>query len=140
MAACTQNNSSKVTESKIDGRTGTVDTLCFARYSGLKNQDTAFVKLIIHGDKVSGNFSNIPYEKDSRIGTVTGVKSGSLIKGIWHYQQEGMHDSIAFEFKLEEHKLLQKTTSYNLNTGQEILTDTAGYDIEFSKGDCPSVN
>lgn len=140
LASCTQSNNPKTIAPDGNEESETIGTLCFNRYSGLKNQDTAFVKLVIDGDSVSGHFSNIPYEKDSRVGTIAGVKSGNLIKGIWSYQQEGMSDSIAFEFKLQDSILLQKETTYDLNTGREILLDTSGFTVEFVRVDCQTVN
>lgn len=140
LAGCTQSNNPKTNEFKRNVQVETADTLCFNRFSGLENQDTSFVKIIINGDKVLGNFSNIPNEKDARIGTITGVKSGSIIKGMWHYKQEGMNDSIAYEFKLQDNILLQKKTSYDVSTGREMLSDTAAFSVEFSQVDCQSAD
>lgn len=139
IAGCTQSNSSKITEPKTSNAVHSIDTLCFSRYSGSKNQDTAVVRLIIDGDKVAGDFSNIPYEKDARIGTITGVRLNGVIKGIWKYQQEGINDSIPYEFKLQGDRLLQKETRYDTKTGREFLPDTADFNVEFSMTDCQRV-
>lgn len=114
------------------------DTICFERYSSLKKLDTASIMMIIEGSSVSGRYSNYPYQKDARIGTITGTKSGDLIKGVWRYQQEGMPDSIKVEFKLQDDKLLQKATSFDQNTGREVLTDTAAFSLVFDKLNCQS--
>ena len=140
LVACTQSNNVQVTKFDAKETSQRTDTLCFNRYSGLKNQDTAFIKLIIEGDKVRGYFRNIPYEKDSRKGIVSGVKTGNHIKGMWHYQQEGVADSIAYEFKLHDTKLFQKETSYDATSGREFLSDSAKFNVEFSKGDCQPIN
>lgn len=143
-AACTQNipikSSGDGASESENTSVATTDTLCFARYSGLQKQDTASVRFILDGNKVSGQLANYPYEKDSRVGIIAGIKSGDIIKGTWHYQQEGRMDSIGFEFKLEGNSLLQKQTSYDMNTGREMLTDTAGFSLEFIKLDCEKIN
>ena len=116
------------------------DTLCFQRYSGLSNQDTASVKLIIDGNNVTGQYTNLPHEKDGRFGSISGIKAGHLIKGIWRYQQEGMDDSIGFEFKLHDDKLLQKNTSFDMNIGREFLSDTASFSLKYVKIACETVD
>ena len=113
-----------------------IDTLCFERYSSLKKQDTASIMLIIEGNRASGRFSNFPYQKDARIGTISGSRAGNLIRGTWHYQQEGMQDSIQFEFKLQEDQLLQKATAFDQETGREVFSDTAAFRLVFDEVDC----
>lgn len=113
-----------------------IDTICFERYSSPMKQDTASVMLVIQGTRVSGRFSNFPYQKDARVGTITGNKTGNVIRGTWRYQQEGMPDSIKFEFKLQNENLLQKATSFDQNTGREVLSDTAAFSLVFDKVNC----
>ena len=113
-----------------------IDTICFERYSSLKKQDTASIMLVIQGSLVSGRFSNFPYQKDARIGTITGTQTGDIIKGIWRYRQEGMQDSIRFEFKIQNDKLLQKATTFDQITGREVLSDTAAFRLVFEKVNC----
>jgi len=62
-----------------------------------------------------------------------------VIKGIWKYQQEGINDSIPYEFKLQGDRLLQKETRYDTKTGREFLPDTADFNVEFSMTDCQRV-
>lgn len=116
------------------------DTLCFERYSGGKRQDTSSVRLIVEGEQVSGQFSNFPYEKDARIGTIRGRKSGNLISGTWQYMQEGLADSINFQFMLKGDKLLQRETIVDRTTGREKLSDTGEFTDEFNRISCRDVN
>ncbi|NEU09085.1 hypothetical protein GZH53_12235 [Flavihumibacter sp. R14] len=118
----------------------TSDTLCYERYSGNRNQDTASIALVINDNTVTGSYENIPYQKDARKGTLSGIRSGDIIKGIWRFQQEGMNDSIPFEFKLDKEDLLQKPTSFDVTTGRETLADTASFSLKFTKIDCKAVN
>ena len=134
ITSCNQVN--KGTPRLQNDQTAKIDTLCFVRLSGLQSQDTTSLKMIIDGEIVSGQFATFPFQKDSRIGMISGVKTGEIIKGVWHYQQEGVDDSLAFEFMLQSDRLLQKQTSFDENTGREYLNDTASFRLEFQKQDC----
>ncbi|MBC7914775.1 MAG: hypothetical protein H7Y07_11715 [Pyrinomonadaceae bacterium] len=111
------------------------DTLCFERISGSQKRDTASICMIIDGDKVTGRYENIPFEKDARKGTIAGTKNDDTIIGKWVYWQEGMQDSINFAFKLQNNLLLQRETTYN-EAGKEVLTATASFSLGFKKTDC----
>jgi hypothetical protein len=116
------------------------DTICFERYSGLEKQDTASVMMIIAGNEVHGRYSNFPYEKDAHIGSISGKKSRQQIKGMWRYQQEGMNDSIPFEFRLEGNRMWQKKTTFDLTSGRETLSDTASFSVLFEKVNCQNTH
>lgn len=134
IGACTQVNNGTATV--IPEQAETADTLCFVRLSGLQSQDTTSLKLIIDGEKVGGQFASFPYQKDSRIGLISGIKTGEVIRATWYYQQEGMDDSLTVEFMLKDNKLLQKQSSFNQATGREYLSDTASFNLDFLKQEC----
>jgi len=110
--------------------------LCFQRLEGLSNQDTSTIHLIIDNGKVSGDFNHIPYQKDSRKGTLKGFKNADIIQGVWTFMQEGMIDTLSVEFKLSGNGLLQKTFGVDKNTGRQKLTDTSTFSIPYKKIDC----
>jgi len=145
ISACTQTGTVKLrgdsTRQDADSLAiaGT-ETLCFERYSGNRNQDTASIRLVLKGNNVSGSYANIPYEKDARIGTISGTRSGNVMKGIWRFQQEGMSDSVGFEWKIEDDMLLQKQTGFDSSSGREVLSDTAAFSQEYLRVDCQSLN
>lgn len=106
---------------------------CFRQLTG---KDTFRVYLHIEGDKVTGDMDNIPDQKDARRGNITGVITGDEIKAVWHFQQEGMNDSIPVAFKLTKQALKQRTSVVNPSTGREEPTATADYTINIPKVDC----
>jgi hypothetical protein len=112
------------------------NVFCFDRYSGLKNQDTSAVTLVIKANSVSGLYSDYPYQKDARVGTITGTKNGDTIKGVWRYQQEGIEDSIRFEFILQGRRMLQRNTSLDMHSGREFLSDTAAFSRIYMQVSC----
>jgi hypothetical protein len=77
----------------------TSEKLCF--YDSSKNSrgfyDRAILRLDINGENVSGEYQNLPAEKDSKVGTFTG-KVGALNQNIsgrgitawWNSEAEGM--------------------------------------------------
>ena len=125
--SCNANNTSNGSQT---------DTLCFQRISGMKSQDTATVQLLIQNNNVSGRFSTIPFEKDRRIGTLTGTLRDSIIYATWMYMQEGMTDSLKVEFKLSQNKLAQKTLGVDLKTGIQAITDTSTFSLVYNKIKC----
>lgn len=140
LAGCNQITDRQETSEYVPGKRAVAvkgpDTICFERYSGLKKQDTASVRIIFSGSEVHGDYSNFPYQKDARIGKISGRRSGTLIKGIWQYHQEGMNDSIPFAFRLEGDKMWQKETSFDTVSGRETLADSSSFNILFEKVDC----
>ena len=126
----------KALEVAAEVSTNVADTLCFLRTEGVKDQDTAAIRLIIQNDEVTGTMNHIPFEKDARIGTIKGKKNGDIINGVWTYIQEGMEDSIAFSFRLKGDRLEQKATTFDPASGREVLPDTSGYRFDFSSVDC----
>ena len=132
-SACSQNTEQSDKNNPVYTK---VDTLCFERYSGAKDQDTASISLIINGDQVNGSYSNYPFEKDARRGMIKGRKAGNDITGTWHYTQEGIADSVAFHFRLEENYLMQKQSNFDLKTGREYLADTAILKLKYMSIRC----
>ncbi len=111
-------------------------TLCFQKLAGTANQDTTSLKLIVEGDKVTGDFGHYPKEKDRRVGTISAIKDGELIKGQWIYMQEGMNDTLQVEFKLNGDRLVQKNYTVDPRTGREVFSESSVFNIEFDRIDC----
>lgn len=52
--------------------------------------------------KISGSYENRSFQKDARQGRISGIRTNDIIKGLWIYTQEGMTDSLPFDFKYQE--------------------------------------
>jgi hypothetical protein len=140
LSSCENNGGTQTPEgkvltiaSKVSNNTG---TFCFIRTEGKNDQDTAAVSLVINNELVSGKMINMPYEKDSRRGTIKGRKIGDTIVGTWTYMQEGMWDSLKVAFLLKDDQLIQKATTFDPAQGREVLPDTSSYSRVFNKVDC----
>jgi hypothetical protein len=112
-----------------------VKTMCFQKLAGTANHTTS-IKLIVKGDQVSGDFGHYPKEKDRRVGKITAINDGKLIKGVWVYMQEGISDTLQIEFKLVGEKLVQKNYTVDAKTGREVFSEASVFNIEFDKVSC----
>lgn len=137
LLSCSSNQNSSL-DTGDDDKKNQNTHLCFLRLEGLQNQDSSIISLHLNGSQVSGTFNHLPFEKDSRKGTITGELKGDTIKALWSFMQEGMNDTIRVEFKLSENKLLQKSFGVDQSTGRQILTDTSTFSIPYQKTVCES--
>jgi len=114
----------------------TTASLCFRQVTGRQNQDTAWIVLIINQQQVTGSYVNLPFEKDARRGTLSGIKKEEEISALWTFMQEGQLDSLPVQFRLTNNQLWQKPFSYNKNTGRAYLADTTSYSVIFQETNC----
>lgn len=144
-AACTSQpeKTTETADSKVAPNTGpdgnykqVSQTACFRKLSGTSNQDTTSLKLIVDGDKVTGDFGHYPKDKDKRVGKINAIKEGELIKGTWIYMQEGKNDTLPVEFKYDGNKLIQKNYTVDAKTGREVFSEGSVFNIEFEKVNC----
>lgn len=138
-AACNNNpqqadSATTNTDSAAADKT-TVETYCYLRTAGNEQQDTAAIKLTINGDSVTGAMNYFPYEKDSRTGTLQGLKNGNKITMEYTCMQEGMEFTIPVVLLIESNRVLQQTTSFNEN-GEEYIPEGAPFEAEYQLIDC----
>src|ERR1700748_2670828 len=117
MASCSSNSSNtenkdadKADSAKLTA-TPTIATdtsRCFLLTEGQKNQDSTTIELAIKNNKVTGQMNWLPYQKDSRKGTLTGTAKGDTINAVWNFMQEGMKDTIGLKLVLNGNLLMQK--------------------------------
>ena len=124
-------------EHALADSTASVQKLCFLSVSGSTMQDTAILRLRIEGEQVEGEFENRIYEKDARKGTISGELRNKVIKGTWHYMQEGKQDSLPVAFLLSDGKLMQKNYTIDPETGTELFLEGEPFSIQFEKTNCP---
>lgn len=103
-------------------------SLCFIR---TENRDTTNVELVKKGNDVTGQMSWLPFEKDSRKGTLNGTLKGDTVYAVWSFMQEGMKDTLGLQFLIKEDGLMQKPLKLNTKTGREQTDNAAGYTITY---------
>jgi hypothetical protein len=131
--SCGNQSQTKSTENETGQAISEAKDYCFRE---VMDNDTSRVSLHVEGGKVTGDMDYIPYEKDARRGTITGVMVNDEIKAVWHYQQEGSDDSMQVAFKLTEGALKQKPSVVNQSSGREEPDTKADYTIHIPKVDC----
>jgi len=114
----------------------TTDSMCYLLTEGIAKNDTTIIQLAIKGKTVSGHMAYLPYEKDSRRGILWGTKTGKKIQVQWAYMQEGISDTLALNFRLEDDALKQQKPAYDKNTGKEYFPGNAAYDRHYKRIDC----
>jgi hypothetical protein len=121
----------KAASTQQTNNTPTVSSLCFLLTEGKSNQDSTSVELVVKGNKITGQMNWLPYQKDSRKGTLTGTISGEDINAVWSFMQEGMTDTLNLQFKLKDGQLSQKPLKLNTGTGRQQTDGAAGYALSY---------
>ena len=78
-----------------------------ACYISTFNKDTAYLKLTIHNNEVSGNLVYDRFEKDGNVGTIKGRVQDSLIIADYTFQSEGMTSVREVVFKIKDESLIE---------------------------------
>ena len=141
IASCSSNgnktenkDADKADSSKVTANTVATDTSrCFLLTEGKKNQDSTTIELAIKNDKVTGQMNWLPYQKDSRKGTLTGTAKGDTINAMWTFMQEGMTDTTGLKLVLNGNRLLQKPLTFDAKTGREHTDEKAGYTVIYKE-------
>jgi hypothetical protein len=118
----------KAKTTPINNNTPTIYSLCFLNQQG---RDSTSVELVIHGNKVTGLMNWLPYQKDSRKGTIAGMLKNDTLNATWSYMQEGQKDTLGIKFWLKDSQLSQKPLKLNTKSGREQTDDAAGYSIKY---------
>lgn len=111
--------------------------ICFLGADGPHKQDTLKVHLAIHGTLVEGSMDYMPYEKDARLGLLSGTISDDIIKVRWTFNQEGVKDTLSLDMKLTEQALLQRPLRPNPTNGREETDPGADYGSPIPVIACP---
>lgn len=117
-------------------QTNKPEELCFAQPKSTQVKDSSLVKLSILGNKVSGKLSWIPFEKDSRTGSINGVKKGDTIDVVWSFTQEGVQDTLRTVFLLQKNSLKQKPFAVNQENGRQFTDNRSDFTITYQKINC----
>lgn len=136
LAACTSSSKTEVTDTVVkrdtvvkDGKdTAVVYSVCFLQTQG---KDSTSVELLVKDNKVTGHLNWMPYQKDSRKGTLEGTLKNDTIRATWSFMQEGMKDTLDVNFLLRGETLAQKPLKLNTKTGREQTDEAAGYAVVY---------
>ena len=145
MISCQQNGSKAHNDDNMnetDSASTSTHTLddghyCYILTEGNNNQDTTKVHFVINTNEVTGEMNWLPYEKDSRKGTLQGNINGEHVDVKWAYMQEGMNDTLHLQFRLTSGmELYQKPLKVNSNNQREETDESADYSVKYAAIDC----
>jgi hypothetical protein len=70
-------------------------SLCYQKLSGLaRHPDIEQLRLVIDGERLTGEYSWFPWQKDRRVGRLEGrLTSGGTAQVLYRFLQEGQKDS-----------------------------------------------
>lgn len=110
---------------------------CFVHLDGSgTKKDSSLVNLSIVGNKVTGKYSWIPFEKDSRTGSIAGIKKGDTIDVVWSFMQEGVKDTLRTVFLLQGNHLKQRPYLVNKKNGRQVTDNRSAFTINYQKKNC----
>lgn len=105
-------------------------------YELREGQDVAYVRLHLNGNAATGDFLNLPYEKDAAIGTFSGTLKENQISATWKYTQEGMEQVLPVVFRIDGNKLSRQEWAYDPATGEAKLDPNGKFAYVYSPVDC----
>lgn len=94
---------------------------CYLYTNGDEHQDSTFVSLQLKGDSVLGYMHWQPWEKDGAYGTISAVKTGNKIFGVYDYMIEGSEQSQEVLFKIIDGKLYQGEGELTEIPGESVM-------------------
>ncbi len=109
-----------------------VYSLCFLNKQA---KDSTSIELVIHGITVTGQMNWLPYQKDSRKGTLDGIIKNDTLHATWSFMQEGMKDTLMLNFRFKDNQLAQKPLKLNVKTGREQTDESGSYSISYEAND-----
>jgi hypothetical protein len=135
IASCSPDENRDAAKTEIATKPPIAHALCFLLTAGNNNRDSTSIELIIKNNKVTGLMNWMPYQKDSRKGTLIGTINNNIVNATWSFMQEGMKDTLHLQFKLDSTRLLQKPLILNPQTGRQQTDESAAYTLVFNTSD-----
>lgn len=117
-----------------DASTQQPDSLCFRE---ILSRDTTTLRLVLTGDRASGQIDINPYEKDRARGSFTGIRSGNIITADWQRSGEGMTETYALTLTLSGDSISWGEGERMQQQGKWVLKQPGGtYRYRLAKTAC----
>jgi hypothetical protein len=109
---------------------------CFRKISGIQNRDTLEMSFRITGKSIQGELRQAIFEKDQRIGPISGEWNGRLFRVAWFYQQEGIRDTLPVQFLITPAGVLMAPLGEGEKTGGQAANIDTGNWITIQQVSC----
>ncbi|MEO8887031.1 MAG: hypothetical protein ABI367_13280 [Mucilaginibacter sp.] len=135
ISSCSTNENSDNAKNGTTVKPPIASALCFLLTEGNNNRDSTSIELVIKNNKVTGSMNWLPYQKDSRKGSLTGTINNNIIQANWSFMQEGIKDTLNLQFMLDSTRLLQKPLKANTQSGRQQTDALASYTLIYHTSD-----
>lgn len=113
VVACNEKKEEKeVTVAAPEAKTPKTN-MCYLEVTQSKDnpaiRDTMSLTVNIDGNKVTGTYNWLPYEKDKKTGTYEGQLQDSIVNAVYTYSAEGTSQKEELVFKLENNQAMIKS-------------------------------
>ena len=119
-------------ESKKEAK---ADTFCYVISDGENNENINAVKLVIKGDKVTGELKYITANEPPASGQLNGTIKDGIITADWTFVKQSNYYKIPVAFKMTKNAVFQKPSAVNQD-GQAYIPEDGEYSYEFPRVDC----
>lgn len=111
------------------------DTFCYVISDGENNQNINAVKLVITGDKVTGELKYITANEPPAAGRLEGTIKDGIITADWSFVKQSNYYKIPVAFKMTKNAVFQKPSAVNAD-GQAYIPEEGEYSYEFPQVNC----
>lgn len=111
------------------------DTFCYVISDGENNENINAVKLVIKGDKVTGELKYITANEPPAAGQLNGTIKDGIITADWTFVKQSNYYKIPVAFKMTKNAVFQKPSAVNQD-GQAYIPEDGEYSYEFPRVDC----
>lgn len=120
---------------KGDKKKTKADTFCYVIADGENNENINAVKLIINGDKVTGELKYITAGQPPAAGQLNGNIKDGIITADWTFVKQSNYYKIPVTFKMTGNAVFQKPSAVNAE-GQAYIPEDGEYSYEFPLVNC----
>ncbi len=120
---------------KEDKKKSKADTFCYVISDGENNENINAIKLIINGDKVTGELKYITSDEPPAAGQLNGTIKDGIITADWTFVKQSNYYKIPVAFKMTSKSIFQKPSAVNAD-GQAYIPEEGEYSYEFPLVNC----
>lgn len=120
---------------KDDKKEAKADTFCYVMSDGENNENINAVKLIIKGDKVTGELKYITANEPPAVGQLNGTIKDGIITADWTFVKQSNYYKVPVAFKMTNKAIFQKPSAVNQD-GQAYIPEEGEYSYEFPLVNC----
>lgn len=120
---------------KEDKKKSKTDTFCYVISDGENNENINAIKIIINGDKITGELKYITANEPPAAGQLNGTIKDGIITADWTFVKQSNYYKIPVAFKMTNKAIFQKPSAVNAD-GQAYIPEEGEFSYEFPLVNC----